>query len=70
MPRYNPHQCEDDSDAARMAETILRNLGFVDVQRGRNVLDVRDEFSLDTLLNIARNAERIARWARKKATGK
>lgn len=64
MPRYDHRKCEDDQDATRMAENILRELGYTDVQRGSNQLDVQDTFSERTLLNIARNAERIAKWAR------
>lgn len=62
--RHNHKKCEDEDDAARMSETILRDLGYMDVKRGSNVYDVKDKLSTNTLLKIAQNAERIARWAR------
>ena len=61
---HNHKKCEDEDDAARMAETIIRLLGYPDVQRGPNTLDVRDILTADALGSIARSAERIARWAR------
>jgi len=63
MP-YDHRKCEDEDDATRMAETILRELGYSDIQKGSNRFDVREEPSEKALTNIARNAERIAKWAR------
>lgn len=64
MPKYNHKACEDDIDATRMAENILRRLGYIDVQPGNNCLAVETEISAEALRSIARNAERISRWAR------
>lgn len=61
---YSHKKCEDEDDAARMSETILRELGYTELMRGSNVYDVRDELPIDTLQKIAVNAERIGRWAR------
>ncbi len=62
---HNDHKkCEDEDDAARMSETILRTLGYVNLQRGFNEDDVSARLSRDQLQAIAVNAERIARWAR------
>lgn len=66
MP-YNHKKCEDEDDAKRMAETILRELGYTDIQLGTNRFDVSENLSKASLLNIARNCERIARWARAEA---
>lgn len=63
MP-YNPKACEDEDDAQRMAENIMRILGYGNVQRGSNRRFVDEELSKEALRNIARNAERISRWAR------
>jgi len=68
MP-YDHRKCEDEDDAARMAETILRELGYVDVQRGASVsygaARAKATLAKATLQAIALNAERIARWARR-----
>lgn len=58
---------EDDLDATRAAESILRHLGYANVQLGQNRLLVSDNFNKETLTQIARSAERIARWARREA---
>lgn len=52
-----------------MAQTILRYLGYTDVQVGVNRMNVIEVIPKADLLNIARNAERIARWARKERRG-
>ncbi len=65
--RHNHEKCEDDEDASRMAEGILRQLGYVHVLKGGNALDASYHFQPVTLLAIARSAERIARWARQEA---
>lgn len=57
-------QCESDEDAVKMAEDIIRELGFPDVQKGKSNLDIRYEFDEQTLKQVAVNAERISRWAR------
>lgn len=67
---YDHKKCEDEQDATRMAENILRKLGYVDVHKGRNILDANEDLGATTLLDIARNAERIARWARAEQKGK
>ena len=64
MPRYNRKACEDEDDARRMCESIMRFMGYNDVATGRNDRDVQGELSAQALIYIARNAERIARWAR------
>jgi len=64
MPRYDHRKCEDDQDATRMAETILRTLGYTDLKLGSNALNVQDQYTPTQLLKIAQHAERIARWAR------
>lgn len=64
MPRYDHKKCEDDDDARRMAEGILRDLGYNDVRAGACVFSVQEGPSTEALLKIARHAERIARWAR------
>lgn len=65
----NDHRlCEDEDDAARMAESILRELGY-DPQRGSNKRSMTDQIDNHVALNIARHAERIARWARAHAKG-
>lgn len=66
MGRHDYRKCEDEDDAARMAETILRSLGYSNVQRGPNGDDVNEPLSPTALQRIAVNAERIARWARSK----
>jgi len=53
-----------------MAETILRELGYNNVQKGSNRYDIQFKFSERQLLNIARTAERIARWARAEMKGR
>lgn len=70
MPKLHSERCEDEDDASRMTENIMRRLGYLNVQRGSNVYDVNSRISPSDLLYIARNAERIARWARKEASGK
>lgn len=64
--RHEYRTCEDQDDAAGMAETILRELGY-DPQRGPNSRPVNEAMSVTMMLNVARNAERIARWARAEA---
>lgn len=61
---YNPKACEDETDALRMTENILRYMGYKDFQRGTNSMLVSEELSFDQIKQIARNAERISRWAR------
>ena len=70
MPRYNHKKCEDDDDARRMSETILRCLGYRNVNSGSCVFSVHDELSTTVLRDIAQNAERIARWAREELKNK
>lgn len=70
LMRHDHRLCEDEDDATRMAETILRELGYTDVQSGKNALDVKLQLSPDTFKKIARNAERIAKWARTQARGR
>jgi hypothetical protein len=70
MPRYNHKKCEDDEDARRMAETILRELGYQEVRSGTNVYNVKDGLPITALESIARNAERVARWAREELKGR
>jgi len=67
---HDHRTCEDDQDATRMAETILRELGYNNVQKGSNRYDIQFKFSERQLLNIARTAERIARWARAEMKGR
>ncbi len=67
--RHDYRLCEDEDDAARMAETILRELGY-DPKRGENSRPVNEETGVRAMLDIARNTERIARWARAHAKGK
>jgi hypothetical protein len=67
--KYDHRLCEDEDDAARMLETILRELGY-DPKRGANRRDVTDVLSTEAAINIARCAERIARWARTDAARK
>lgn len=67
---YSHKKCEDEDDAARMAEVILRELGYSDVQKGSSVFTTDSRLPKATLANIAVNAERIARWARNTAKGK
>jgi hypothetical protein len=62
--RYNHEHCEDKDDAARMAEGILRSLGYLNISRGPNVYSVRDDTPVLSLGDIARSGEHIARWAR------
>lgn len=62
--RNDYKKCQDDDDARRMAETILRTLGYSHINLGANEFDVRYEYTESQLLRIAQNAERIARWAR------
>ena len=66
--RFDHRLCEDDADACRMAEVILRCLGYSDVKRGANTLSVDEKIPKTALLDVARYAERIARWARKEAS--
>jgi hypothetical protein len=61
MPRYDYRACED---VTRMAESILSELGFVNVSRWTNRHNVDGELSYETVRTIAVLAERIARWAR------
>ncbi len=61
---HNSNLCEDDEDAKRMAEGILRNLGYVNMFSGGCALSVNDLISSSQLRDIARSGERIARWAR------
>lgn len=62
---HDHRKCEDGDDAQRMAETILRCLGFTNVVSGPNASRiVGASVSTYALTNIARNADRIARWAR------
>jgi hypothetical protein len=63
MPKYNHKKCEDNDDAVRMAETILRKLGFNDVQKGTSYF-IEGNNNRNDLIEIAKYAERIARWAR------
>lgn len=62
---YNYKVREDKDDARRMSEGILRSLGYIN--SGSNDRSVSEELQPNTLLEIARNAERIARWARQAA---
>lgn len=64
MSRHNQKKCDDQDDAARMCEVILRKLGYNDVQKGTCAFDVTYMMPKHELLEIARYAERIARWAR------
>ena len=65
--KYNYKRCEDDEDAARMAGTILGELGYLHINLGSNEFSTMHEFSTETLLKVAQYAERIARWARSEA---
>lgn len=67
---YRHTQCEDEDDATRMAETILRELGYTNVQKGENKFFASEVLGTVALRNIAVNAERISRWARSKLKGK
>ena len=67
--KYNHELCEDEDDAARMAETILRELGYTNAHRGAGP-DVHTHVSAAGLVTVARYSERIARWARKEAKEK
>jgi len=58
-------QCDNETEAAMMSEDILRSLGYTDVNKGRSKLDINLLVSDQNLRVIAKNAERIGRWARK-----
>lgn len=66
MPRYDHRKCEDEDDAARMAESLLRELGYMNAQKGVSRYDVSYDLTTDvvTMRKVAQTAERIARWAR------
>jgi len=68
--RFDHRKCEDDQDARRMAESILRERGFNTVESRDNRLSVDDRLSTSSLQSIARHADRIARWARKEVAGR
>ncbi len=62
--KHKPYICEDEDDARRMSENILRKLGYVNMNSGSCAHNVNTQVPISVLMDIARNAERIARWAR------
>jgi hypothetical protein len=65
--KHDHRKCEDEEDAARMAATILRRLGYHQLALGSNSRFVHEELSPEERRQIALDAERIGRWARDKS---
>jgi hypothetical protein len=61
---YDHRKCDDEEDAARMAATVLRHLGYTQLAIGLCDMSVHEILSISALTNIARNCERVAKWAR------
>jgi hypothetical protein len=61
---YSHRKCDDEEDAARMAATVLRHLGYTQLAVGPCDMSVHETISISALTTIARNCERVSKWAR------